>query len=380
MDQNLIPVRWVDDVRPADWWARGLDDSYDLVSAIMPGGFEAHARLIHPPDAREPGSMPLALARILIELLRAETTAAGPCWFCVADRGYGMDTQGVSARVRLPSGGTRYLLYTDPLDRAIAARPARHIGAGITMRPDLTVEEIAKRLAEESGGAAMYFFHEDDSPADIIASLAEQPACLPEEAASIWWPEDRAWFAVTGAHLTTTFLGGSRRLMDRLRIDGRLEIRPATLADPLTEAEAEADERRYGPVIATGTDEAGKPWKLRGRIGDDGVWSGIDGGGSGGGALPFQDLGWKVMGHFGSMGWTHDKDRTFMLNGVVSRQAATIEVKLEGSASVPARIIDTGDPRAQFFIATWPAGRWQLLVARDTEGNELERYPAPDHS
>jgi hypothetical protein len=39
---------------------------------------------------------------------------------------------------------------------------------------------------------------------------------------------------------------------------------------------------------------------LAGRIADDGVWSSVDGGG--GGALRFQDVGWKKLGHFGSLG------------------------------------------------------------------------------
>jgi hypothetical protein len=42
------------------------------VSAILPGGFEAYARLIHSADARETGSLPLAQTRVLIDLLAEE--------------------------------------------------------------------------------------------------------------------------------------------------------------------------------------------------------------------------------------------------------------------------------------------------------------------
>jgi hypothetical protein len=66
-----------------------------------------------------------------------------------------------------------------------------------------------------------------------------------------------------------------------------------------------------------------------------------------------------------------------MLNGVVSRQAASVEVALSTGGSVPARIVDTGDPRACFFIATWPAGEVRSIVARDAGGNELETYAYP---
>src|SRR5262245_40400805 len=81
---------------------------------------------------------------------------------------------------------------------------------------------------------------------------------------------------------------------------GRLVVAKGRGTDPFRDVE-----RTFGPVIASGT-EAGRPWSMRGSIDDRGAATWVQtgtGGGSGGiGALPFQDLGWKKLGHFGSLG------------------------------------------------------------------------------
>ena len=66
---------------------------------------------------------------------------------------------------------------------------------------------------------------------------------------------------------------------------------------------------------------------------------------------------------------------TRTVNGVVSKQTAAIDVRLADGTSLPAQIIDTGDPRASFFVAVWstPSG-WEAMIARDAAGAELETY------
>jgi hypothetical protein len=103
------------------------------------------------------------------------------------------------------------------------------------------------------------------------------------------------------------------------------------------------------------------------------------GGGGGIGALPFENLGWQKLGHFGSVGSGESHrlgaPRTLTLKGVVSKQTAAIDVRLADGTSLPARIIDTGDVRASFFVAVWSApSRWEALIARDAAGAELEIY------
>jgi hypothetical protein len=146
-------------------------------------------------------------------------------------------------------------------------------------------------------------------------------------------------------------------------------------------------ELTFGPVIASGTD-AVRSWYLRGQIDERGasIWLEIStaGGGCGGGgrgALPFQDLGWTKLGHFGSGGWGEctgtGTPGTFSVDGVVSKQTAAIEVQLADGTSLPAQIIDTGDPRASFFVVVWPAPNWEVMIARDATGAELETRRRP---
>jgi hypothetical protein len=160
---------------------------------------------------------------------------------------------------------------------------------------------------------------------------------------------------------------------------GRLEVVEAQGTDPLSDVE-----RTFGPVIASGT-EAGRPWSLRGRIDARGAATWLrtsTGGGGGRGALPFEDLGWKKLGHFGSVGsgehYGIGAPLTLTLWGVVSKQTAAIDVRLADGTSLPARIIDTGDARASFFVAVWSTPtRWEVMIARDAAGAELETYRQP---
>lgn len=160
-------------------------------------------------------------------------------------------------------------------------------------------------------------------------------------------------------------------------------VSTGTPTDPLSDLE-----QTYGPVIASGAD-AVRSWSMRGRIDASGEadWleistaGGGGGGGGRGGALPFQDLGWKKLGHFGSLGSGELSGigipLTLSLQGVVSKQTATIEVLLADGTSLPAQIIDTGDPRASFFVAVWSPSHWEVLIARDDAGTELETYLKP---
>ena len=150
-------------------------------------------------------------------------------------------------------------------------------------------------------------------------------------------------------------------------------------------------EPTFGPVIASGTD-AVRSWSMRGRIDASGeadwletITAGGGCGGGGHGALPFQDLGYKKLGHFGSVGSGERHGRgapltltltlTLTLKGVVSKQTAAIDVRLADGTSLPAQIIDTGDPRANFFVAVWSAPfQWEVMIARDAAGAELEIY------
>jgi len=54
------------------------------------------------------------------------------------------------------------------------------------------------------------------------------------EAPSIIWPTDRAWFVSTDVDQDSTFIGGSRALIEALVVDDRLEVWSVAPTDPIT--------------------------------------------------------------------------------------------------------------------------------------------------
>ena len=54
------------------------------------------------------------------------------------------------------------------------------------------------------------------------------------EAPSVIWPADRAWFAASDVDQDSTFVGGSKGLIEALVADRRLEVWPVLATDPIT--------------------------------------------------------------------------------------------------------------------------------------------------
>jgi hypothetical protein len=380
------PIRWHRDLAPVQWVVDALGAG-TLVTGWVPSGYEAYARLFHGSGFRSNGSLPLAERRALVELLREETATPERCWFCFADRHRPLDDQGVAERVAVPRGGYPQLVTGGPLELALVPPPEKppRLALPAGDDPRKLLEAMAGQLKAHFGGSRAFFFKIDADTPTTRADVEEQARKLMAESRflgdvspSFWWPEDRRWFVATPGHMSTTYLGGSRRLVDRLLADGRLEVFRAEARDDHGPAERHEEERTYGPVIATGS-EGGHPWSLRGRIGSDGVWSSLDrgGGGGGGGMLPFQKtetgLETRYFGSLGASGGGGDgARRRCSVCGVVAPAAATVEARLEDGSVIPARLVDVGDERARFFVAVWSGAPCIAVVARDPGGGELE--------
>jgi hypothetical protein len=144
----------------------------------------------------ERGSLDAADAEALVELLAGYTGTPSSCWFCIWD-GWGWDTAMSAAvpgevpipipdpvppevrqgpRVRLP--GRDYLLYTGPIDAALAF------------------------------------------------------AGTPGQTPSLWWPADRAWCVASEVDLLWSYVGGSAALVDELLADPAVEALPASPGHP----------------------------------------------------------------------------------------------------------------------------------------------------
>jgi hypothetical protein len=266
MSHNEEPIQWERDAAPAAWWTARLDDSYDLLTALVPRGFEAYARVFHPvpiegetlrwselaarnsrivhpqmqlsaigrppgvdgPTAHCRAPLPIAERRALIEVLRPETLTPAKCWFCHPEQSLRGHDAAPAACVDLPSGGEGYLLYAGPLDLAAAVSLVRVSGAdeelALTLqRSDLTEREFAGELIAISAARS----------ASSVVPLGSFP--FTDGLPAIWWPEDRAWFVATERTLSTTYVAGTRRAIERLLVSSSLEALEARTTDPLSE-------------------------------------------------------------------------------------------------------------------------------------------------
>jgi hypothetical protein len=240
-------IVWLRDLTPARWLAAALQKWAGNVGSVVPGGFEAYARVFHPlqegghsssgerwsdvarrngrivhsqmqlhqinrPPGAPPGevdagssigSLPLAPRRALVDILARETTTSGSCWFCMWE-GWSLDDRGVSERVALPHRD--YLFYGGDIEMAFALPP-------------------------EAGVAFSYWRPAGTPPPTEAELAAARRALQPRLSPNLWWPDDRAWCVATEIDFGWTYVGGTYRAIARILASPDLEALPARLDD-----------------------------------------------------------------------------------------------------------------------------------------------------
>ena len=250
-------------MRQSDWIAPRLapwEGDY-TATVVVPAGFEAYARVLHPaqvpehgdrlvrwaevaawsgmplrPDAQfhsialppaapgEPppyhgqgprdGSLHVPDAEVVARILRRWTATPEDCWFCVWD-GYGWESASSfgpvreAPRVQLPHRG--YLLYQGPVEAALTL-------------PGLD------------------------------GTFGQCP--------NVWWPADRAWYVASEIDLPWTYIGGPRGLIDAILADDRIEALPAAPDDRVSRVEdwvAAWIDQLFESLLAQGTASLSTP-------------------------------------------------------------------------------------------------------------------------
>jgi hypothetical protein len=217
--QDVAPARWIEERL---WpWGNSSGTPGVPVGSILPEGFAAYARVLHPasrgggkepvrwaivaswtgrtvhplmqfggisnliypyrPDWGEPpihGRLPRAEGRIIVDLLREFTGTPDSCLLCLWD-GYGFLDPARYQNVPRVNADRKYLLFRGSLDLVDSFRNT--VGQG-------------------------------QSP-------------------NLWWPEDRAWCVATDIDLYDTYVGGSEECIQRIFDCPDLEAFPVTIND-----------------------------------------------------------------------------------------------------------------------------------------------------
>jgi hypothetical protein len=277
--------RWSSDVHQADWIASRLapwEDGY-TITIVVPSGFEAYARVLHPVETPDNGDrlvrwadvaawsgMPLrndaqfhsiALpptdpggpppygsqgpqegslyrpdAEVLAAIGRDWTATPEDCWFCVWD-GYGWDSASTFA-VLTETGRAREVIEEpgpDPVPGPVREGPRVHL-------PNRD-----------------YFLY--TGPAEAVVALASLEGTW-GQIPNIWWPADRAWCVASELDLQWTYVGGPRGMIEAILADDRIEALPTAPNDPVGRVEdwvtAWADRLADG-LMARGTASLSTP-------------------------------------------------------------------------------------------------------------------------
>jgi len=249
---------WSEAAHQADWVGEALSPFGDhVVTSVVPGGFDAYARVLHPAEVPHGGfghivrwrevaewsGMPLgrtsqfhsialpeerpgreapwqgqgpalgrllpADAMVLAEVISAWTTSPERCWFCLWD-GYGWE----NARLLTPVGEPAVRL-PDPIPENV--RQGRRV-----------------RLPKRD-----YLLY----TGPLEAVLASVSLSGQEQTPNLWWPVDRRWFVGSEIDLAWTYVGGPAEMIEALLADARIEALPAESDDPLTRVEGWVEHR-----------------------------------------------------------------------------------------------------------------------------------------
>ena len=252
---------WSPDVHAADWIGPRLtswDEDGFPVTVVVPGGFEAYARVLHPagtaddsdrpvrwaevaawsgrplrPDAQfhsvalppadpgrpypfhgqgpEEGNLGESDCAVLAAIVRDWTATPEDCWFAVWE-GYGWE------------GTVSFFAVSDSDEGgpAVPPPPRDPVPAPVRAGP---------RVELPNRGYLLYRGPAEDALA--LPRLAGTHGQCP----NLWWPADRAWCVATEIDLPWTYVGGPRGLIDAVLADERIEALPAAPGDPVDRVE-----------------------------------------------------------------------------------------------------------------------------------------------
>jgi hypothetical protein len=211
------------DLSPAAWVAAGTAGARGAtVGALVPRGFAAHARVLHP-AYRYAGDDDVEVS--WREVAGANGTTIHPLvqWPGVTG-GWEYVTEESQPPVwdRAPDEGH--------LPTEVAARLAAVLRRHTTVPDDCWFGVWASGTSDAPALALPDREHWlVRGPVELAAAnMAAEPA---EQSASLWWPADRAWYVATDIDLLSTYVGGSAACIAELLATPGIEAAPAAPDD-----------------------------------------------------------------------------------------------------------------------------------------------------
>jgi len=251
-------------VEQADWYTAGLAGFGGRVECVLPRGYPAYARILHPAvgpggtrrtwaevaagtgrvlhplaqftslagrwqyDARadigwpgenpQEGSLDAEQLRILCRILSGHTSTREHCWLTVWDGWGNLTSEWERAAPRIMQPGRAYFLFERALDEVV----------------DFSVAVDGLRGDASSWGLLTRTSPERDAAPAPGASDVERPSGV--QSPSQWWPQDRTWCVATEIDFDSTLVGGTHQMVTQILDDPGLEALPVGPGDDLTSA------------------------------------------------------------------------------------------------------------------------------------------------
>ncbi len=219
------PLRWetVAAIRGARMHPRVQFDA-------LVGGRRGQARDFEPAV----GTLTTTLLSALCEVLAAHTASPERCGFCLWEGwGWIRGSPSVAAIVAGERGPVRSVRVPPALSPEILNGPR----VSLPERDYILFEGPLTAATEMGlpGGALLSATHPE---------LDVDPDWFQPQSPNLFWPADRAWCVATEIDLDSTYVGGSRALIEALLEDRRFEAWPAHLDDPIDAASDDINRAR----------------------------------------------------------------------------------------------------------------------------------------
>lgn len=250
-------ARVLDDVAPGDWIRPRLG-AWGTVTGLLPGGFDAYARVLHPVVASRPGAGADATWEALrwADVAAVTGRAVHPLvqWHRLI--GYEGPEPWSPTSALWPLGGPPEghlaLPQLEALCRALAPHtttPDRCLIAmwegwgalnGGSIRVTVvdgrttSTEPVPRAFTDAEWAAPRFRLPDRDyvliaGPLDAVPDVARGTLDDHGQSPALVWPEDRAWCVSTEVDVDSTVVGGSRSAIDAVLADPALEafeVRP----------------------------------------------------------------------------------------------------------------------------------------------------------